>query len=106
MNARVTLGVAIPQTFPDGRIDPRRIQDFVQRAETLGFDSAWVVEHTFGSIPALAPIELLTYAAAVTERLRLGAVAGCCRSVSRPRVGAVGGGGGVPRIPRAGTLSG
>ena len=73
MNARLTLGVAIPQTFPDGRIDPRRIQSFVQRAEALGFHSAWVVEHTFGTMPALAPIELLTYAAAVTERLRLGA---------------------------------
>ena len=50
MNARLTLGVAIPQTFPDGRIEPRRIQSFVQRAEALGFHSAWVVEHTFGLI--------------------------------------------------------
>ena len=73
MNARLTLGVAIPQTFPDGRIEPRRIQSFVQRAEALGFHSAWVVEHTFGAMPALAPIELLTYAAAMTERLQLGA---------------------------------
>jgi len=73
VNARLTLGVAIPQTFPDGRIEPRRIQTFVQRAEALGFHSAWVVEHTFGAMPALAPIELLTYAAAMTERLRLGA---------------------------------
>jgi probable F420-dependent oxidoreductase len=72
VNARPTLGVAIPQTFPDGRIDPRRIQDFVRRAEALNFESAWVVEHTFGSMSALAPLELLTYAAAVTERLRLG----------------------------------
>ena len=72
MRSRLTLGVAIPQTFPDGRIDPRRIQDFVRRADALGFHSAWVVEHTFGTMPALAPIELLTYAAAVTERLRLG----------------------------------
>jgi probable F420-dependent oxidoreductase len=73
VNARLTLGVAIPQTFPDGRIEPRRIQSFVQRAEALGFHSAWVVEHTFGAMPALAPIELLTYAAAMTERVRLGA---------------------------------
>jgi probable F420-dependent oxidoreductase len=73
VNSRLSLGVAIPQTFPDGRIDPRRIQDFVRRAETLGFHSAWVVEHTLGTMPSLAPIELLTYVAAVTERLRLGA---------------------------------
>ena len=73
MNSRLTLGVAIPQTFPDGRVDPRGIRDFLQRAEALGFHSAWVVEHMFGTIAALAPVELLTYAAAVTERLRLGA---------------------------------
>lgn len=73
MNSRLTLGVAIPQTFPDGRVDPQRIRDFLLRAEALGFHSAWVVEHMFGTIPALAPVELLTYAAAVTERLRLGA---------------------------------
>jgi alkanesulfonate monooxygenase SsuD/methylene tetrahydromethanopterin reductase-like flavin-dependent oxidoreductase (luciferase family) len=73
VNSRPTLGVAIPQTFPDGRVDPRRIRDFLQRAEAIGFHSAWVVEHMFGTIPALAPVELLTYAAAVTERLRLGA---------------------------------
>ena len=58
MNSRLTLGVAIPQTFPDGRVDPRGIRDFLQRAETLGFHSAWVVEHMFGTIPALAPVEL------------------------------------------------
>jgi len=73
VNSRLTLGVAIPQTFPDGRVDPRGLRDFLQRAEALGFHSAWVVEHMFGTIPALAPVELLTYAAAVTERLRLGA---------------------------------
>jgi probable F420-dependent oxidoreductase len=73
VNSRLTLGVAIPQTFPDGRVDPQRIRDFLQRAEAIGFHSAWVVEHMFGTIPALAPVELLTYAAAVTERLRLGA---------------------------------
>jgi probable F420-dependent oxidoreductase len=54
-------------------VDPQRIRDFLLRAEALGFHSAWVVEHMFGTIPALAPVELLTYAAAVTERLRLGA---------------------------------
>jgi probable F420-dependent oxidoreductase len=73
VNSRLTLGVAIPQTFPDGRVDPQRIRDFLLRAEALGFHSAWVVEHMFGTMPALAPVELLTYAAAVTERLRLGA---------------------------------
>jgi probable F420-dependent oxidoreductase len=73
VNSRLTLGVATPQTFPDGRVDPQRIRNFLQRAEAIGFHSAWVVEHMFGTMPALAPVELLTYAAAVTERLQLGA---------------------------------
>ncbi len=72
MNARVTLGVAIPQTFVSGRVEPGRIREFLQRAEALGFESAWVVEQILGSAPSLEPVELLAYAAAVTERLRLG----------------------------------
>jgi hypothetical protein len=69
----VTLGIAIPKTFFDGRVDPRRLQDFLRRADALGFHSAWVVEQILGSSATLVPIELLTYAAAVTERVRLGA---------------------------------
>jgi probable F420-dependent oxidoreductase len=72
MRAGVTLGVAIPQTFIHGPIDTGRIKDFLRRAEALGFDSAWVVEQILGSAPSLEPVTLLAYAAAVTERLRLG----------------------------------
>lgn len=73
MAGGVTLGVAIPQTFASGPVDTRLIRDFLRRAEALGFESAWVVEHILGAMPSLAPVELLTWAAAVTERLRLGA---------------------------------
>ena len=73
MNARIPLGIAIPQTFLDGRVDTRRIRDVVQRAEQLGFESAWVVEQIVSRIAALEPIELLTWVAAVTTRLRVGA---------------------------------
>jgi probable F420-dependent oxidoreductase len=72
MNPRVDLAVAIPQTFPDHPIEPRAIREYLTRAEGLGFHSAWVVEHTLGSIPSLDPVELLTWAAAMTERMRLG----------------------------------
>ena len=72
MNSRIPLGVSIPQTFRDGPVDARRIQEFLRRAEALGFHSAWVVEQILGSIPSLEPVELLAYAAAVTDRLRLG----------------------------------
>ena len=72
MKSRVPLGVAIPQTFLAGPVDTRRIRSFLVRAETLGFESAWVVEQILGSIASLEPVELLTYAAASTERIRLG----------------------------------
>jgi probable F420-dependent oxidoreductase len=72
VNSRIPLGVAIPQTFRDGPVDARRIQEFLRRAEALGFHSAWVVEQILGSIPSLEPVTLLTYAAACTERIRLG----------------------------------
>jgi len=68
----IELAVAIPQTFRDGPVDTVRIRSYVARAEKLGFHSAWVIEQILGSIPSLEPVELLTYAAAVTERIRLG----------------------------------
>ena len=73
MTTRIPLGIAIPQTFLGGSVDTRRIRDFLTRAESLGFESAWVLEQVLGTIPSLEPVELLTYAAAITERMRLGA---------------------------------
>jgi probable F420-dependent oxidoreductase len=72
MQARIELDVAIPQTFADRPIEARLIRDYLVRAEGLGFQGAWVVEQILGSIPSLEAVGLLTYAAAVTERLRLG----------------------------------
>ena len=72
MTSRVRLAVAIPQTFLSGSVDTQKIREYLTRAEALGFESAWVVEQVLGSIPSLEPIELLSYAAAVTERIRLG----------------------------------
>ncbi len=72
MKSTVELAVSIPQTFPGRPVDPGFIRKYLARAEALGFHSAWVVEQILGSIPSLEPIELLTYAAAVTTRIRLG----------------------------------
>jgi alkanesulfonate monooxygenase SsuD/methylene tetrahydromethanopterin reductase-like flavin-dependent oxidoreductase (luciferase family) len=47
-------------------------RDYLSRAEELGFDGGWVLEQIVGEAPLLAPLELLAYAAACTERLRLG----------------------------------
>ena len=65
-------GIAIPQVFSDTPVDIKLIQNFVQKAETLGYDSLWVQEAIVGRVPVLEPISLLTYAAALTSRLRLG----------------------------------
>lgn len=73
MTSRVPLAVSIPQTFPSGPIDAERIRRYLTRAEALGFTGAWVVEQVVGTIPSLEPVELLTFAAAVTQRLRVGA---------------------------------
>lgn len=72
MTARVELGVSLPQAFSDGRVDARRIRAFLTRAEALGFASGWVVEQILGSTASLEPVTLLTWAAAVTARMRLG----------------------------------
>ena len=72
MKSSIELAVSIPQTFAGSPVDPTLIRNYLARAETLGFHSAWVVEQIVGSIPSLEPIELLTYAAAVTTRMRLG----------------------------------
>lgn len=73
MKSPVPLAVSIPQTFPAGSVEVDRIRRYLARAEALGFTGAWVVEQVIGTIPSLEPIELLTYAAATTTRLRLGA---------------------------------
>jgi probable F420-dependent oxidoreductase len=67
------LAVSLPQTFPQGAIDPTVIKSFAQRAEALGFDSLWVQESIIGRQRQLDSIELLTFAAACTSRVRLGA---------------------------------
>ncbi len=72
LKSRVPLAVAIPQTALHGAPEPRQVCRYLARAEALGFHSAWVVEQILGSIPSLEPVALLTYAAAVTERMRLG----------------------------------
>ena len=66
------FAISIPQTFLGASIEPAKIRAFLGRAETLGFTGAWAVEQILGRIPSLEPVTLLTYAAAVTARIRLG----------------------------------
>ncbi|HUZ51795.1 MAG TPA: LLM class flavin-dependent oxidoreductase [Streptosporangiaceae bacterium] len=68
------FAIAIPQFYADGEFDPAAFRAYVARVEELGFHSAWTQEQVLGPSPQLAPIEAMTYAAACTERLRLGCV--------------------------------
>ena len=65
-------GFAIPQVFPDSGVDMPFVRDFVQKAETLGYDSLWVQETILSDFLILEPVTLLTYVAAVTSKLKLG----------------------------------
>lgn len=64
--------ISIPQHIADGAFDPDALREHLARAETLGFESAWSQEQILGTLPHLSPLELLSYAAACNERLRLG----------------------------------
>src|SRR3984957_19761319 len=68
------FAISIPQFYPDGELDPAAFGAYFARAEELGFDSAWAQEQVLGSGPQLGPVETMTYAAACTQRLRLGCV--------------------------------
>jgi probable F420-dependent oxidoreductase len=65
-------GFAVPQVFPDGNVDLTVIRDISLRAEQLGYDSLWTQERIIGPSVSLEPLVLLSYLAAVTEKVRLG----------------------------------
>jgi alkanesulfonate monooxygenase SsuD/methylene tetrahydromethanopterin reductase-like flavin-dependent oxidoreductase (luciferase family) len=66
------IGISIPQLVPDGSFDPAALRRYLSRAEELGFDGAWSTEQIIGTAPNLDPSAILAYAAACTERIRLG----------------------------------
>ncbi|GAA5012858.1 LLM class flavin-dependent oxidoreductase [Actinopolymorpha pittospori] len=68
------FAIAIPQLVGDGEFDPPAFRAHLARAEALGFDSAWTQEGVLGSAPVLDPLATMTYAAACTERMRIGCV--------------------------------
>jgi probable F420-dependent oxidoreductase len=65
------FAIAIPQYVRDG-FDASGFRAHLNRAEELGFESAWTQEQILGSAPTLSPLGAMTYAAACTQRLRLG----------------------------------
>src|SRR4051812_10060957 len=65
------FAIAIPQFVREG-FDPQSLRTFVQRAEDLGYESAWTQEQVLGSMPNLGSAETMTFAAACTNTIRLG----------------------------------
>jgi probable F420-dependent oxidoreductase len=68
------FAISIPQFFADGEFDPAAFRSYFARVEQLGYESAWTQESVLSAAPQLGPIETMTYAAACTERIRLGCV--------------------------------
>lgn len=68
------FAIAIPQFYADGEFDPATFREYLARAEELGFESAWTQEGTLNVGAQISPVEAMTYAAACTERIRLGCV--------------------------------
>jgi len=68
------FAISIPQFVSDGEFDPADFRAYMARAEALGFESAWTLEQPLGMMPFLSPLQTMSYAAACTERIRLGCV--------------------------------
>jgi probable F420-dependent oxidoreductase len=67
----VRYSIALPQTLPGSDVTR-----FARRAEELGFTGLWTMDSVIGGAtghnPTLDGLHLLSYAAAVTEQIRLG----------------------------------
>jgi probable F420-dependent oxidoreductase len=68
---RVAVGMSLPHRSPDS-IDMIEVRRVAERADALGFSDLWVTENTLDHVFSFDPAVILTYAAAVTRRIRLG----------------------------------
>ena len=69
---KLQVCIALPQAFPDGKVDMDLIRHYCTRAEDLGYHGLWTQEQILGSTAVLDPLSLLTYATALTSRVELG----------------------------------
>lgn len=67
----IAFGVALPHRSPEA-IDVGAVRRVAQRADELGFRDLWVTENTLDHVFCFDSVVALTYAAAVTTRIRLG----------------------------------
>src|ERR1044071_4398282 len=67
----ISFGFGLPHRSPDP-IDVGAVRRVAQRADALGFRDLWVTENTLDHVFSFDALTILTYAAAVTNRIRLG----------------------------------
>lgn len=68
---KIPVGMSLPHRCPEP-LDMATVRGVAQRAEALGFSDLWVTENTLDHVFSFDPALILTYAAAVTNRIRLG----------------------------------
>jgi probable F420-dependent oxidoreductase len=68
----IPFGMSLPHRSPDP-IDVTVVRTVAVRAEALGFRDLWVTENSLDHVTSFDPVVVLTYAAAVTSRIGLGA---------------------------------
>lgn len=70
---KIAFGMSLPHRSPDP-IDINSVQQVARRAEALGFRDLWVTENTLNDVSmCFDPVVVLTYAAAATSTIRVGA---------------------------------
>src|SRR3989441_7032364 len=79
---RIAFGMSLPHRSPD-TIDMPAVRQVAQRADALGFRDLWVTENTLDHVFCFDPVVILTYAAWVPTRIRVG-VAGVALPVRNP----------------------
>ena len=68
---RIAFGMSLPHRSPD-TIDMSAVRQVAQRADALGFQDLWVTENTLDHVFCFYPVVILTYAAAITTKIRVG----------------------------------
>jgi len=66
------VAIALPQIFSGPRVETSTLRSFLTGAEALGYHSVWVQEQIFGQSGNLESVTLLSYAAALTQNVKLG----------------------------------
>jgi alkanesulfonate monooxygenase SsuD/methylene tetrahydromethanopterin reductase-like flavin-dependent oxidoreductase (luciferase family) len=68
----IDFGFPIPQVFLDGRPDMELVRRVLALGERLGYHSAWVQDQVAGDVPMHESLTLMSYASALSTRVKLG----------------------------------